>query len=33
MPRSLCAELLIGGGVVPEGAASYFVHTLSYFSG
>ena len=26
-PRSLCAELLVGGGAVAEGAASYFVHT------
>ena len=23
----------VGGGVVPEGAASYFAYTLSYFSG
>ena len=32
-PRSLWAELLVGGGAVAEGAASYFVHTHSYFTG
>ena len=26
-PRSLCAELLVGGCAVAEGATSYFVHT------
>ena len=27
-PRSLWAELLVDGGAVAEGVASYFVHTL-----
>ena len=31
-PGSLWAELLVGGGAVAEGAASYFVHTHSYFT-